>query len=105
MKELTKNEMCRLMYAINVEGIDNTSWLIESLYEKTNAQDVFGTDDNTVVLEPAKYLAVWCDTIDGQSMFFRLTADIVGDGERCVWLDTEVLLFRIDDCTSKITIR
>lgn len=30
MKELTKNEMCRLMYAINVEGLDNTSWLINT---------------------------------------------------------------------------
>ena len=107
MKELTKHEVCRLMAAINTEGMTNSEWTEIRLYAPTNAKRVFGTDDDSVMLEPAWYVAVYTDENDPDSfpMFQRLMKDVIIDEEKCVLLDTSVLIFCVEKGEPKITIR
>lgn len=96
MKELTKHEFCRLMSAINVDGIDNSMWVIHEVGETTNAQEVFGTDDNGLTLEPGTYAAVYFDDVDDYSYFQRLLDDIITDVEKCELLDIDCLIFCVE---------
>lgn len=107
MKELTKHEVCRLMAAINTEGMTNSEWTEIRLYAPMNAKRVFGTDDDSVMLEPAWYVAIYTDENDSDSfpMFQRLMEDVILDDEKCVLLDTNVLIFCVEKGEPKITIR
>jgi hypothetical protein len=96
MKELTKHEVCLLLSAICVEGLDNTQWTETKVFATTNAQQVFGTDDNAVILEPGWYVAVYSEEDDDFPMLQRLLCDIITDSEKCVLLDTNVLIFCIE---------
>lgn len=107
MKELTKHEVCRLMAAINTEGMTNSEWTEIRLYAPMNAKRVFGTDDDSIMLEPAWYVAVYTDAEDPDDfpMFQRLMKDVIIDEEKCVLLDTSVLIFCVEKGEPKITIR
>lgn len=96
MKELTRHEFCRLMSAINRAGIDNSMWVIQEIGEATNAQEVFGTDDNGLTLEAGTYAAVYFEDADDYSYFQRLIEDIIVDCEKCALLDVDCLIFCVE---------
>lgn len=93
MKELTKREVCRLLSAIREEGLNESQWVDADISSVWNARDVFGTDDNSVVLEPGWYVAVYTSENDDLPAFQHLMADVITDNEKCVLLDTNVLIF------------
>ncbi len=93
MKELTKREVCRLLSAIREEGLNESQWIDADICSVYNAQDVFGTDDNSIELEPGWYVAVYTSEDDDLPKFQHLMADVITDNEKCVLLDTNVLIF------------
>lgn len=96
MKELTRHEFCMLVSAINAEGIDNAAWCIHNVWEATNAQTVFGTDDNGLVLEPGAYVAVYFKEGDDYPFFQRILKRIITDNEKCALLGVECLIFCVE---------
>lgn len=96
MKELTKHEVCRLLSAINTEGLDNSQWTESKIFSTENAQRVFGTDDNSVELEAGWYIAIYTSEDDDFPMFQRMMSDVITDNEKCVLLGTDVLVFCIE---------
>ncbi len=93
MKELTKREVCRLLSAIREEGLNESQWVDADICCVLNARDVFGTDDRSIELEPGWYVAVYTSEDDDFPSFQHLMADVITDNEKCVLLDTNVLIF------------
>lgn len=95
MKELTKHEVCRLMAAINTEGLDNTQWTELKVLGTGNAKNLIGCDDENVILESGWYVCIYFHEEDDYPMFQRLMADIITDQEKCI-VDADTCIFCIE---------
>ena len=96
MTELTRHEFCMLMSAINVEGIDNAAWCIHNIWEAINAQKVFGTDDDSLILGAGAYVAVYFHNGDDYPFFQRVLKDIIENESKCIMLGEECLIFCVE---------
>lgn len=60
LQELNKNQMVKLLDAINREGVDNQFWAVNSYPCKWNAAEVFSCANQTE-FEPGDYITVMYD--------------------------------------------
>lgn len=96
LQKLNKNQMVKLLDAINREGVDNQFWAVSSYEDKWNAAEVF-SGTNQTEFEPGDYITVMYDE---ENMFptFNENLDIVTSFPHYdYWIeeDLRVLIFKI----------
>lgn len=70
LQKINKNQMVKLLDAINREGVDNQFWAVSSYESKWNAGEVFGSTNQTES-EPGDYITVMYDeNPDGQPVSY-----------------------------------
>lgn len=65
LQKINKNQMVKLLDAINREGVDNQFWAVSSYKDSWNAGEVFGSINKTE-FEPGNYITVM---YDGENQF------------------------------------
>lgn len=65
LQELNKNQMIKLLDAINREGVENQFWSVDSYENSWNAGEVF-SGTNQTEFEPGDYITVIYDEDNNQ---------------------------------------
>lgn len=63
LQKLNKNQMIKLLDAINREGVDNQFWAINSYKNSWSLSDIFGSESDTV-FEMGDYITVMYNNED-----------------------------------------
>lgn len=95
LQKINKNQMVKLLDAINREGVDNQFWAVSSYENKWNAGEVFGGTNQTE-FEPGDYITVMYDE-ENQFPTFNENLNIVTDFPHYDYLieeDLRVLIFK-----------
>ncbi len=94
-QKLDKNQMIKLLDAINREGVENQFWAIDSYKNKWNAAEVFNGVNQTE-FEPGDYITVMYDE-DNQFPTFKENLEIGNFPHYDYWIeeDLRVLIFKI----------
>lgn len=95
LQQIDKNQMVKLLDAINREGVDNQFWAVSSYENKWNAGEVFGGTNQTE-FEPGDYITVMYDE-ENQFPTFSENFRIVTDFPHYdYWIeeDLRVLIFK-----------
>ena len=94
-QKLNKNQVVKLLDAINREGVDNQFWSVDSYENSWNAAEVFGGTNQTE-FEPGDYITVMYDE---ENMFptFRENLYISNFPHYDYWIeeDLRALIFKI----------
>ena len=95
LQELNKNQMIKLLDAINREGVDNQFWSIDSYENSWNAGEVFGGTNQTE-FKPGDYIKVMYDE-ENQFPTFRENLEISNFPHYDYWIeeDLRALIFKI----------
>lgn len=95
-QKINKNQMVKLLDAINREGVDNQFWAVISYKDRWNAGEVFGGINQTE-FEPGDYIIVMYNE-ENQFPTFNENLSIVTDFPHYdYWIeeDLRVLIFKI----------
>ena len=95
-QKLNKNQMVKLLDAINREGVDNQFWAVSSYEDSWNAAEVFSCTNQTE-FEPGDYITVMYDD-ENPFPTFNENLNIVTDFPHYdYWIeeDLRVLIFKI----------
>lgn len=96
LQKLNKNQMVKLLDAINREGVDNQFWAISSYENSWNAGEVF-SGANQTEFEPGRYITVMYDD-ENQFPTFDENFSIVTSFphyDYCIEEGLRVLIFKI----------
>lgn len=95
LQKLNKNQMIKLLDAINREEIDNQFWSIDSYENSWNAGEVFGGINQTE-FEPGDYIKVMYDE-ENWFPTFRENLEISNFPHYDYWIeeDLRALIFKI----------
>lgn len=95
LQKLNKNQMVKLLDAINREGVDNQFWAVSSYKDSWNAAEVF-SGINQTEFEPGDYITVMYDE-ENQFPTFNDNLSIVTNFPHYdYWIeeDLRVLIFK-----------
>ena len=93
--ELNKNQMIKLLDAINREEVDNQFWSVDSYENSWNAAEVFSCANQTE-FEPGDYIIVMYDE-ENQFPTFQENLEISNFPHYDYWIeeDLRALIFKI----------
>ena len=96
LQKLNKNQMIKLLDAINREGVDNQLWNIHSYEDSWNAGEVFGGTNQTE-FEPGDYITVMYDEENQFPTFDENLSIVTSFPHYDYWIeeDLRVLIFKI----------
>lgn len=95
LQKLNKNQMVKLLDAINREGVDNQFWNIHSYEDSWNAGEVFGGTNQTE-FEPGDYITVMYDEENQFPTFDENLSIVTSFPHYDYWIeeDLRVLIFK-----------
>lgn len=95
LQKLNKNQMVKLLDAINREGVDNQFWSVDSYENKWNAGEVFGGTNQTE-FEPGDYITVMYDEENQFPTFNENLSIVTSFPHYDYWIeeDLRVLIFK-----------
>ena len=95
-QKINKNQMVKLLDAINREGVDNQFWAINSYKDRWNAGEVFGGTNQTE-FEPGDYITVMYDEENQFPTFDENLGIVTSFPHYDYWIeeDLRVLIFKI----------
>ena len=96
LQKINKNQMVKLLDAINREGVDNQFWAINSYENSWNAGEVFGGTNQTE-FEPGDYITVIYDEENMFPTFDENLSIVTSFPHYDYWIeeDLRVLIFKI----------
>ena len=96
LQKINKNQMVKLLDAINREGVDNQFWAINSYENSWNAGEVFGGTNQTE-FEPGDYITVMYDEENQFPTFDENLSIVTSFPHYDYWIeeDLRVLIFKI----------
>ena len=95
LQKINKNQMVKLLDAINREGVDNQFWSVDSYPCKWNAAEVF-SGTNKTEFEPGDYIKVMYDEENMFPTFDENLSIITSFPHYDYWIeeDLRVLIFK-----------
>lgn len=95
LQKLNKNQMIKLLDAINREDVDNQFWSVDSYENSWNAAEVFSCANQTE-FEPGDYIIVMYDE-ENQFPTFQENLEISNFPHYDYWIeeDLRALIFKI----------
>ena len=96
LQKINKNQMVKLLDAINREGVDNQFWAVSSYKDSWNAGEVFGGTNQTE-FEPGDYITVTYDEENQFPTFDENLSIVTSFPHYDYWIeeDLRVLIFKI----------
>lgn len=94
-QKLNKNQVVKLLDAINREGVKNQFWAVNSYEYKWNAAEVFGGKNQTE-FEPGDYITVMYDEENQFPTFDENFSIVISFPHYDYWIeeDLRVLIFK-----------
>lgn len=96
LQKINKNQMVKLLDAINREEVDNQFWAINSYENSWNAAEVF-SGTNQIEFEPGDYITVMYDEENQFPTFDENLSIVTSFPHYDYWIeeDLRVLIFKI----------
>lgn len=94
-QKINKNQLVKLLDAINREGVDNQLWAVSSYKDRWNAAEVF-SGTNQTEFEPGDYITVMYDEENQFPTFDENLSIVTSFPHYDYWIeeDLRVLIFK-----------